>query len=76
MVPDKYAKCRTGMFWHVLSEPEVTEKLTTGREGLTTNDAKIRIAEFGKNELPESKKLSVFCSHSCCSAFMVFGPHD
>lgn len=60
MVPDKQSTCRHGVFWHVLSESEVVEKLTTGDKGLTSDEVTTRISEFGKNELPEGKKISVF----------------
>lgn len=59
MVPDKQSTCRHGIFWHVLSESDVVEKLATGDRGLTSEEATIRVSEFGKNELPEGKKLSV-----------------
>ncbi|MBN1167099.1 MAG: HAD-IC family P-type ATPase [Methanospirillaceae archaeon] len=53
-IPDK------GILWHNLSLPEVTEKLATEDNGLSGVEADSRLREFGKNELPEGKKISVF----------------
>jgi len=45
--------------WHALSESDVCEKLATTQVGLSSQEAASRILEFGKNELPEAKKVSV-----------------
>ncbi|MDX8550503.1 HAD-IC family P-type ATPase [Methanospirillum sp. J.3.6.1-F.2.7.3] len=60
MVPDSSSHCRKGISWQSLSEPVVREKLATGPNGLSSKEAVTRIQEFGKNELPEAKKVSVF----------------
>jgi len=60
MVPDSSSHCRKGISWQSLSEPVVREKLVTGPNGLSSKEAVTRIQEFGKNELPEAKKVSVF----------------
>ncbi len=60
MVRDTASHCRTGISWHSLSEYEIYEKLATGEKGLSSQEAATRILEFGKNELPESKRASVF----------------
>ena len=60
MVRDTASHCRTGISWHSLSEYEIYEKLATGEKGLSSQEAATRILEFGKNELPEAKRASVF----------------
>jgi len=60
MVRDTASHCRRGISWQSLPEPAVREKLATGEKGLPSQEAVTRIMEFGKNELPEAKKASVF----------------
>ena len=43
----------------VLTEPDVLEKLHTDGKGITSQEALVRLGEFGKNELPDPKKISV-----------------
>jgi len=60
MVRDIPSQCMNGIAWQSLPESVVREKLATGEHGLSSQEAASRILEFGKNELPEAKKVSVF----------------
>lgn len=44
--------------WHSISAEEALEKLGSGPGGLSEQEAKKRLAEFGHNELPEEKPTS------------------
>ncbi|MDO8578905.1 MAG: HAD-IC family P-type ATPase [Dehalococcoidales bacterium] len=44
--------------WYKLDVPEVISGLNTGRDGLKSQEAKRRFAEFGPNELVEKHKIS------------------
>ena len=59
MTPDTPPHCRRGISWHALPDSLVAEKLATGEEGLTSEEAGTRLFEFGKNELPEGKAASI-----------------
>ena len=39
---------------------EIYKELETGKYGLTRKEAKARLEKYGKNELPQKKKESVF----------------
>ena len=41
--------------WHFKNEETLLKELNTKREGLTSNEASIRINKYGKNELPKKK---------------------
>ncbi|PWR75960.1 cation-translocating P-type ATPase [Methanospirillum stamsii] len=59
MAPDESSHCKKEIRWHSLPEPAILERLVTEKNGLTSSEAKTRLLEFGKNELPEGKKASV-----------------
>jgi len=47
--------------WHTLSTPQLLEKLSTSaQQGLSSQEARQRLASFGKNELEEKKGRSPF----------------
>ncbi|MCX4188220.1 cation-transporting P-type ATPase [Methylophaga sp. OBS4] len=46
--------------WHALSPSEVCDKTASSEAGLDTAEAGRRLAQFGPNRLPESKKRSLF----------------
>jgi len=46
--------------WHNLTVSEVIESLRSGIQGLTSEEAERRLAQFGPNELAEKKKISPF----------------
>lgn len=46
--------------WHSLSAEEVLVKQNTSLNGLSSEEAKKRLAEFGLNKLPEEKPISAF----------------
>ncbi|WJG07680.1 cation-translocating P-type ATPase [Aliiglaciecola sp. LCG003] len=46
--------------WHKLSAEEVFESLSSSQAGLTTEEASSRIAQFGKNALPDSQQKSIW----------------
>lgn len=43
------------MIWQTLSASEVTEKLSTGKDGLSSDEAEARLLAHGKNEITEQK---------------------
>lgn len=43
------------MNWHTLSISEVAQRLNSNAEGLISNEVQARLAEFGKNELIDSR---------------------
>lgn len=48
-----------GIAWHTIEETAVLEKLSSRTSGLTSSEVQTRIHEFGRNQLPEGKKISV-----------------
>src|SRR4051794_34229883 len=40
--------------WHATPAPEVAAELAAGPEGLTSDDARARLARYGPNRLPEA----------------------
>jgi len=48
------------MNWHLIPLSEITEKLETTPEGITTESAAKRIAEYGKNQIADKKKKTVW----------------
>jgi len=46
--------------WHSLKIEDVLTKLKTSTTGLTEKDVNKRIEKYGKNELPQKKKTSIF----------------
>ncbi len=44
--------------WHTLIAKEILSKLKSSKQGLTSEEAKIRLKKFGLNALPEEKKFS------------------
>ncbi|MBI5180603.1 MAG: calcium-translocating P-type ATPase, PMCA-type [Nitrospirae bacterium] len=46
--------------WHLLTTDSVLEKLRTGKNGLSSDEAKERLAKYGPNLLKESPKKSPF----------------
>jgi P-type Ca2+ transporter type 2C len=46
--------------WHTLDKKEVLEKLKTGDEGLSEEEATKRLVEYGKNELKQIHKINPF----------------
>lgn len=54
--------------WYQMSEAEALEKLQAGKEGLSSEQAKKRLEEYGENALREGKKkniLQVFAEQFC-----------
>jgi len=45
-------------FWSELETKKVFEKLKTGEEGLTEEEARERLLKFGPNELEKKKQTS------------------
>lgn len=45
--------------WHVTKEEEVIRNLETSLEGLSSEEANLRLTKFGYNELKKRKKTSV-----------------
>ena len=46
-------------FWYSIQEEKVLEQLSADSNGLSAEEAKKRLEEYGPNKLPESKKKSV-----------------
>lgn len=46
------------MSWHALSAEEAIKKLNTSSQGLSEEEAKRRLEEYGPNEIKEAKKIS------------------
>src|SRR3989337_1307493 len=46
--------------WHLLTTDAVLEKLGTGKNGLSSTEAKDRLAKYGQNLLKEAPKKSPF----------------
>ncbi|MBI4086676.1 HAD-IC family P-type ATPase [Candidatus Kaiserbacteria bacterium] len=46
--------------WHTKSSAAVIEELRSGERGLSTAEAKLRLAHYGRNTLPEAKADSIF----------------
>ena len=42
--------------YHAMSQEDLFEKFKTGLEGISSQEAKKRLARDGKNELPKKKK--------------------
>lgn len=47
------------MMWHTLSINEALSKIKTSDKGISTNEAQLRLKEFGPNELKEKKKITL-----------------
>lgn len=45
--------------WHSLETEMVFKELKTGKNGLSSDDINHRLEQYGKNKLPESKKISL-----------------
>lgn len=45
-------------FWHTLDEEEVLSRLASARHGLTNAAARVRLAQYGPNELPQPARRS------------------
>jgi len=56
--PERYLK--DGPLWHTQSAGEILEKLGTNIEGLTEDEARLRLEKFGPNRLAEEKRTPVF----------------
>ncbi|MCM8817114.1 MAG: HAD-IC family P-type ATPase, partial [Candidatus Omnitrophica bacterium] len=50
----------TSKFWHSLQVIRIFSELDTSKEGLSQAEVQRRLAVFGKNKLPEGKKVSIF----------------
>ena len=48
------------LMWHSSGEKEIFEFLHTSRSGLTSEEVTKRLEKYGKNELPQKKRMSVF----------------
>lgn len=48
------------LVWHSSSEEEILKALHTSRDGLTSLEVTKRLEKYGKNELPQKKRTSVF----------------
>ncbi|MDW8296006.1 MAG: HAD-IC family P-type ATPase [Raineya sp.] len=48
------------MLWHTRSISEILETLQTSYEGLSSVEAQKRLNEFGRNELPQGKKVTLW----------------
>lgn len=48
------------MNWHLLPLTEISQLLNTTPSGIDSKTASERLTEFGKNELTEKKRISVF----------------
>lgn len=46
--------------WYKLEEKEIFSRLKASPEGLNSEEVKQKQLEYGKNELPENKKISIF----------------
>ena len=61
MAEDLRAKSELDVTWHALSREQVLEKLGSGLEkGLSDDQAKERLEEYGSNQLKEGKKTTFF----------------
>lgn len=59
MIPHTPCGSHSEVHWHATGESGVLEKLDTDREGLSSAAAAERLSEFGRNELPDAKKISI-----------------
>ncbi|HSL86194.1 MAG TPA: HAD-IC family P-type ATPase, partial [Bacteroidales bacterium] len=46
--------------WHALSKQQLYSELNTGPDGLSNDEASGRLDHYGKNRLPEGKKVSLW----------------
>jgi len=46
------------MYWYQLSTREIFQKLATSENGLSDEEAKKRLAQFGPNKFAEEKRIS------------------
>lgn len=63
----KQEKIETIQVWHAMDEKDVLKDLNTSTKGLTNEEAKKRLEQYGYNELKEIKK-EMFCKCSLRSS--------
>ena len=57
---EKSGAGRTQNLWHTLSTENVLERLNASAEGLSHAEAKMLLADYGPNRLPEAARRNVF----------------
>ncbi|MEQ9109004.1 MAG: cation-transporting P-type ATPase [Rhodospirillaceae bacterium] len=57
---EKSGAGRTQSLWHTLSTENVLERLNASAEGLSHAEAKMLLADYGPNRLPEAARRNVF----------------
>lgn len=72
-VPARAASPRRAIPWHALPVPEVLERLRAGREGLSEEEAALRLGVYGPNALPEARRVGPLplLAHQVLSPFVI-----